>query len=104
MAHSKTWSSRMSIGPFVALLLAACAEAAPADDTAASAAAAVEAMTTAVQDAVVRRDPATIGALFADDAVLLEPDGRVLDGRLAIEARIAELMPRVQGYSLTSQR
>jgi uncharacterized protein (TIGR02246 family) len=84
-----------------AALLLGCAQ----DDAGGpSAAAVVEAMKNAVTDAVIRKDPAALGALFAEDAVVLEPDGRILEGRAAIEARLAELLPRVQAYSLSSRR
>jgi uncharacterized protein (TIGR02246 family) len=75
-----------------------------ATDGGLSAAAEVELMKSALTDAVVRKDPGPLAALFAEDAVVVEPDGRILEGRDAIAARIAELLPRVQAYSISSQR
>ena len=65
-------------------------------------AAQIDSMRTAVTEAVVRKNAARLSALFAEDAVVLEPSGRILEDRAAIEARIGELLPTVEGYSLTS--
>lgn len=61
-------------------------------------------MKAAVLDGFLRKDPAAIAALFSEQAELLGPDGRAITGRSAIEARIAEVLPRVQAYSIGSAR
>ena len=86
----------------VALAIAGCGLERLANDTA-SALAALESMQASVLDAVVRKDPAPLVALFADDAVVHGADGTAFEGKDAIAARIAALMPRVQAYSLTSR-
>ena len=85
-----------------ALLLTACAREAASDESAASTA--VEAMKATLTDALIHKDPAMVAALYSEDAVVLEPDGRVLEGRPAIAARIAALLPHVHGYSISSRR
>ena len=92
----------MRIVLVAAALLAGCGQGDA--DGGPSAAADVEAMKNAVTDAVIRKDPTALGALFAEDAVMLMPDGGILEGRAAIAARIAELFPQVQAYSLSSRR
>ena len=66
--------------------------------------AAVTRMTELLQNAVARREALAITELFAEDAVLHLPGEPPLEGRDAIGARIAEVLPRVLGYSLSSQR
>ena len=86
----------------VALATAGCGLERLANDTA-SAQAALETMQASILDAVVRKDPAPIIALFADDAILHDVNGMAIEGKVAIGARIAALMPRVQAYSLSSR-
>jgi uncharacterized protein (TIGR02246 family) len=91
-------------GLVLLVVLGACGRAAQPPVEEETASQALSAMTTALQDAVVRRDAAAIASLFADSAVLHELDGATLTGRQAIEARIMAVLPRLQGYSISSQR
>jgi uncharacterized protein (TIGR02246 family) len=92
----------MRVALVAAALLVGCARGDA--DGGPSAAADVEAMKNALTEAVIRKDPAALATLFAEDAVVVEPNGRILEGRAAIEARIAEVLPQVQAYSLSPRR
>jgi uncharacterized protein (TIGR02246 family) len=89
--------------------VAACSEdgtdadaASSVDET--SAVGAVIQMKSSIDAAFLAKDAGGIADLFAEDAVLVLPDGQLVTGRDSIETRIASLLPTVQGYSITTQR
>ena len=85
------------------LALIGCGEGRAAEDLT-GASAALDAMRSTVLEAVLGKDASAIASLFADNAVAHDFDGQLIAGRKAIEARVAAVLPRVQAYSLTSQR
>jgi uncharacterized protein (TIGR02246 family) len=88
----------------VALTLASAPAACAPRSSAEPASAVVDSVQTALQKAFIARDAPAIARLFADDAVAIEPDGTILEGRPAIEAGIGELLPGVRAYGVTAGR
>ena len=64
----------------------------------------VEPLKAAVSNAFIRHDATALAGLFADSAVVVAPDGRLLEGREAIQRVLTQLLPTVHGYSITSRR
>ncbi len=83
-------------------LVAACA--APAHDSSDSQVTdEIAAVRTAFVEAERRGDFGTQADLFAEDAVLLEPDNRIVVGRNAIRSGLEEFPIALESFSLTSE-
>jgi uncharacterized protein (TIGR02246 family) len=83
----------------LASLLAGCTSAQTTNG-----AAIVDTVKAGLADAFVRHDAAALAGLFAEDGVVIAPDGTLLEGRSAIQKALTAMLPGVRGYSITSRR
>ncbi len=100
MAPRRGRPGLIRLGPgLLALLLAGCARA----QASVAGTAALDSMKARLQDAFVHKDARAIAAFFASDAVVLTPNGELLEGSEKIAAAVADLLPRVRGYSISTR-
>ena len=99
-----------SLAVLVLPLTLACVESAPNEDVPAEAAAPavapissaeVTTLRTSFTDAVGRKDGAAVAALYADDAMIHEVDGRISEGRAAIVQSTTEFLNSMSEMMLT---